>query len=221
MAGDAVEVKPIIDDPSADPHSYEGSPRDAAKLSDADLVVFNGGGYDDFVEQILSGSGEQKPTVKAMDSEHGDQASGEAEGHEHGSDQQEGDQQENDQQEGHQHGAHQHEGHQHSSNEHAWYDMHAVGHVADRIADQLGRVQPEKAADFHRSAEQFRSELGGLQGRVQDIAARQQGKKVIVTEPVAHYLIEQSRLEDITPQSFVNAVESENDPSAPAPRSCS
>jgi zinc/manganese transport system substrate-binding protein len=92
--------------------------------------------------------------------------------------------------------------------------MHAVGHVADHIADELGRAQPEKAADFHRSAEQFRSELDGLQGRVQDIAARQQGKKVLVTEPVAHYLIEQSRLEDITPQSFVNAVEAENDPSA-------
>lgn len=210
VAGDAAEVKPIIDDPGADPHSYEGSPRDAAKLSDADLVVFNGGGYDDFVEQMLSGTGEQKPTVRAMDSEHGDQSGGA--GHEHGGDQHE------EQHGGHQHGdhqhGHQHGGHQHSANEHAWYDMHAVGHVADHIADELGRVQPEQAADFHRSAEQFRSELGGLQGRVQDIAARQQGKKVLVTEPVAHYLIEQSRLEDITPQSFVNAVEAENDPSA-------
>lgn len=223
VAGDDVEVKSIISDPAADPHSYEGSPRDAAKLSDADLVVFNGGGYDDFVEQILSANDQQKPTVKAMDSEHGSQAGGEG-GHDHGghdhgggaheSDEHGGNEPEEHEHGAHQHGSHQHGGHQHSANEHAWYDLHAVGHVADHIADELGRIQPDKAAKFHQSAERFHSETDGLQERVQDIAARQEGKKVIVTEPVAHYLIEQSRLEDITPQSFVNAVESENDPSA-------
>ncbi|MDQ4092043.1 MAG: zinc ABC transporter substrate-binding protein [Actinomycetota bacterium] len=65
VAGDAANVKPIIDDPSADPHSYESTPTDAAEVANADLVVFNGGGYDDFMSQILQEAG-NKPTVEAF-----------------------------------------------------------------------------------------------------------------------------------------------------------
>ena len=242
VGGDNVNVRSIISDPAADPHSYESSPRDAAALSDADLVVFNGGGYDDFVEQTLSSNGTQKPTVKAMDSEPGDAAKPENNrehgGHEPGEQEQgkheqghqergnqehrdhdhEGREQDHDH-EGHNQGSQkqgqrEHAGHNHSVNEHAWYDLPTVAQVADRVADELTRIQPDKTAEFHRSAEQFHSDIGGLRARVHDIAARQQGKKVIVTEPVAHYLVEHARLADVTPQSFVNAVESEKDPSA-------
>ncbi len=65
VAGDAADVEPIIDDPSADPHSYESTPTDAAEVTNADLVVFNGGGYDEFMSQILQEAG-NKPTVEAF-----------------------------------------------------------------------------------------------------------------------------------------------------------
>ncbi|MFN2496328.1 MAG: metal ABC transporter solute-binding protein, Zn/Mn family [Pseudonocardiaceae bacterium] len=64
VTGDAVEVETIIDDPAGDPHSYESSPADVATVAGADLVVFNGGGYDEFVEQVLGQAGD-KPTVEA------------------------------------------------------------------------------------------------------------------------------------------------------------
>lgn len=66
VAGDAVEVTTLIDDPSADPHSYQSTSADAAAITDADLVVFNGGGYDEFMAEIL-GSLEGKPTVNAFE----------------------------------------------------------------------------------------------------------------------------------------------------------
>ncbi|MGH3812068.1 MAG: metal ABC transporter solute-binding protein, Zn/Mn family [Pseudonocardiaceae bacterium] len=65
VAGDATEVKSIINDPSADPHAYESKPTDAAEVTNADLVVFNGGGYDDFMPKILEAVGD-KPTVEAF-----------------------------------------------------------------------------------------------------------------------------------------------------------
>ncbi|MGH3902298.1 MAG: metal ABC transporter solute-binding protein, Zn/Mn family [Pseudonocardiaceae bacterium] len=65
VAGDAADVKSIINDPSADPHAYESKPADAADITDADLVVFNGGGYDDFIPKILESVG-NKPTVEAF-----------------------------------------------------------------------------------------------------------------------------------------------------------
>jgi zinc/manganese transport system substrate-binding protein len=55
VAGPGVEVRSIIQDPAADPHSYESTPADAAAITNADLVVYNGGGYDEWVEQILDG----------------------------------------------------------------------------------------------------------------------------------------------------------------------
>ncbi|KAA5829538.1 zinc ABC transporter substrate-binding protein [Saccharopolyspora hirsuta] len=193
VGGDAVEVESILNDPNADPHSHESTPQDAAKVTDADLVVYNGGGYDEFIEQILGSA--QKPTVAAVEDEH----EGEQAGHEEHA--------------GHEHG---HEGHDHSVNEHVWYDLHVVHEVADRIADELGKLQPEKAEQFKQAAGQFETEVGALETKVGEIAAANQGKPVIVTEPVAHYLVEAAKLQDVTPQSFVNAVEAETDPSAAA-----
>lgn len=66
VGGDAVEVTTLIADPSADPHSYESTSADAAAVTDADLVVFNGGGYDEFMQEIL-GTLDGKPTVNAFE----------------------------------------------------------------------------------------------------------------------------------------------------------
>ncbi|MGH3874826.1 MAG: metal ABC transporter solute-binding protein, Zn/Mn family [Pseudonocardiaceae bacterium] len=65
VAGDAADVRSIISDPSADPHAHESKPADAAAVTNADLVVFNGGGYDDFMPEILE-SVADKPTVQAF-----------------------------------------------------------------------------------------------------------------------------------------------------------
>jgi zinc/manganese transport system substrate-binding protein len=54
VAGDKVPVKSIISNPADDPHSFEASPSDAAAIADASLVVYNGGGYDHWVDDILS-----------------------------------------------------------------------------------------------------------------------------------------------------------------------
>lgn len=65
VAGQDVEVTSIISDPAADPHSFETSASDTAKISDADLVVFNGGHYDEFIEKAISGK--DKRTVEAFE----------------------------------------------------------------------------------------------------------------------------------------------------------
>jgi zinc/manganese transport system substrate-binding protein len=54
VGGDRVRVTSIIDEPSADPHSFEASVRTQLAVSEADLVIENGGGYDDFMGSLLS-----------------------------------------------------------------------------------------------------------------------------------------------------------------------
>ena len=43
----------IVFKPAVDPHSYEANPQDRLALSHADVVIENGGGYDDFVDTML------------------------------------------------------------------------------------------------------------------------------------------------------------------------
>jgi zinc/manganese transport system substrate-binding protein len=54
VAGDHAKVTSIITSASADPHSFEASPANAAAIADASLVVYNGGGYDQWVDDVLS-----------------------------------------------------------------------------------------------------------------------------------------------------------------------
>jgi zinc/manganese transport system substrate-binding protein len=53
VAGDRVSVTTFISDPSQDPHSYQANVRNQLAISNARLVVENGGGYDDFVDTML------------------------------------------------------------------------------------------------------------------------------------------------------------------------
>ncbi|HXD62352.1 MAG TPA: zinc ABC transporter substrate-binding protein [Lacisediminihabitans sp.] len=57
IGGDAIHVTSIISDPAQDPHSYEANAQVQLALSKADIVIENGGGYDDFVGTLLGGAG--------------------------------------------------------------------------------------------------------------------------------------------------------------------
>ena len=63
VAGDDAAVTSIITSGSADPHSFEASPADAAAIADASVVVYNGGGYDQWVDAVL----ENGPPTKTVD----------------------------------------------------------------------------------------------------------------------------------------------------------
>ncbi|WP_330250947.1 zinc ABC transporter substrate-binding protein [Nocardia sp. NBC_00565] len=66
IAGPDASVTSLITDPAADPHSHETSAVESAKISDADLIVYNGGGYDEFIEKAIQGKDRQ--TVDAFES---------------------------------------------------------------------------------------------------------------------------------------------------------
>ncbi|MET0863837.1 MAG: zinc ABC transporter substrate-binding protein [Nakamurella sp.] len=63
VGGDLVAVTSVISDPSADPHSYEANAQTQLALSKAQLVVENGGGYDDFMQSMLEASTASDATV--------------------------------------------------------------------------------------------------------------------------------------------------------------
>ena len=205
VAGDDVSVKSLIQDPSADPHSYESTPSDAAEITDADLVVFNGGGYDEFVEKILDQAGDKR-TVEAFAllGTEGDLADGHD--HDHAETGQEHADEGGDEH-GHVHGA---------VNEHVWYDVATVDAVAHEIAEQLGELDPDNAASYTTRADEFHEKLHGISDTTAAIAAAHPNAPVAQTEPIAHYLLLAAGADDRTPEEFEEAIEQGTDPSPAA-----
>ncbi len=66
VGGDEVEVTSFISGPSQDPHSYEATARDQLAVSDATVVIANGGGYDDFMERLVKASDTDATVVDAV-----------------------------------------------------------------------------------------------------------------------------------------------------------
>lgn len=98
------EVEAIISNPSTDPHEYEPTAADLAKIAQAVTVVANGGAYDAALYNAAEGTLiTALPPAEAHDHEHGD--------HDHG---------EHD----HAHG---------EENEHIWYSTEAIRDVAEQI----------------------------------------------------------------------------------------
>jgi zinc/manganese transport system substrate-binding protein len=176
VGGDQVDVKAILDDPAADPHSYQSSATDATALKNAKLAVYNGGGYDDFFTQLVGESGQDARKIVTFE------VSGKAEG----------------------------------TNEHVWYDLPTVKKVAGKVAEELGAVAPDRKDTFANNAKAFDAQIDALIAKTGQIGKAKPGAQVVMTEPVAAYLLETAGVKDATPEEFSEAIEEETDPPAAA-----
>jgi zinc/manganese transport system substrate-binding protein len=217
IGGDFVEVTSVITSSSQDPHEYEASAQDQLTLKNAGLVIENGGGYDPFMESLISASGTTAPVITAVefnhdypgaeshDEAHADEASAapteSADAQAQGETPVEG--------ETHSEG----DGHDHIEgfNEHVWYDPHTVEDLTAAIATELGQLAPDHAADFSANAEAFTKEIAGLEDSLGQIEAKDAGAKIFVTEPVPVYLTTAAGLTNATPNEFSESVEEGQD----------
>ncbi len=191
VAGDLAEVSSIVSSTSQDPHSYEVTARDRLTLESADLVVFNGGGYDPFVDTVLEAMTADPETVEAVE------VAGLDEGDAHDDDAHDDD-----------HGGHQHlEG----ANEHVWYDVHVMHDVALAIARELGDLDPDNAATYLENADAFAADIHALEVELAAVAERADGAGVVITEPVPGYLLAEAGFTDVTPEGFSAAIEEGSD----------
>lgn len=184
VAGDRATVTSIITSPDADPHEYESTPKDALAVGRAQILVANGGGYDDFAAKLVESAGTSSTTrPEVIDvSELSGLKAAVPEGGEF--------------------------------NEHVWYDLGTMAKLADRLAADLGKADPADAAAYTRNATAFRSGLDGLNTKITAIKAAHPGARVAVTEPVPLYLTQAAGLVNATPEAFAEAAELGNDPSA-------
>ncbi|AHH93785.1 zinc ABC transporter substrate-binding protein [Kutzneria viridogrisea] len=97
------------------------------------------------------------------------------------------------------------------TNEHVFYDLPTVRKVADKVAEQLGAVQADKKATFQANAKALDTKLDELIARAAKIGTDHPGRQVLVTEPVANYLLASAGVRNATPEAFEKAVEAGSD----------
>ncbi|MCU1539072.1 MAG: transporter substrate-binding protein [Arthrobacter sp.] len=192
IGGNQVRVNSIIARTSQDPHSYEATTQDKLAVSKAELLVENGGGYDDFIHKLADDTGMDHANVLNAVELSGLAPEEDAAAHTEASDSGE-------------HG-HAHEG----FNEHVWYSLPAMARLADAVAAKLGELEPGSATTFKTNAASFKESLAGLEARLATTKAAGPAA-VAVTEPVPSYLLEAAGLEDQTPAEFKAAIESDAD----------
>lgn len=56
IGGKWVQVTNILNNPNQDPHLFSATPSVARQLADADIIVYNGAGYDTWMDKLLEGS---------------------------------------------------------------------------------------------------------------------------------------------------------------------
>jgi zinc/manganese transport system substrate-binding protein len=186
IAGDGADVTSIITSPAQDPHSYEASAQDQLAIADADLVIHNGGGYDEFIDTLLDASGNDSVEVldaveisglaPDADEEHADE-----EGDDHG--------------------------HIEGFNEHVWYSFQAMDALALEIAEHLGDLDATNADAYQANYEEFAAGLAALEEQAHELHESFEGTGVAVTEPVPVYLLAELGLDDLTPPEFSEAIE--------------
>lgn len=64
VGGDKVSVTSVLSDPEADPHLFESDAKTASTIANAELVIVNGLGYDEFMDKLLAAAPSDKTVLK-------------------------------------------------------------------------------------------------------------------------------------------------------------
>ncbi len=170
VGGSRVSVSNLTK-PGAEPHDLEITPAQTAQVVDADLVVYESGfqpAVDDAVAQDAQGT--------RLDA--GDVVGLEAPGHG-----------------GHDHGAedtsHEEESHAHGNlDPHFWQDPTRMAKLADAVARDLAKIDPDHASDYRSGAAAFRTKLSALDRDYRQGLADCTRDTVVVSHDAFGYLAE-------------------------------
>ncbi|WP_375178401.1 metal ABC transporter substrate-binding protein [Enterococcus rotai] len=173
VVGDAGDVQLLIP-AGTEPHDYEPSAKDIAKITDADVFVYNSHELETWVKDVLENVDEKKvAVVEAAGSI--DLMAGAAHDHDH--DEEEADHDEHD--------------HDHELDPHVWLDPVLAQKEIEAIRDALVKKYPEQKATFEKNAAAYIEKLKALDTEYQE-AFKDAKNKTFVTQHAAFgYLAKQ------------------------------
>ncbi|EOH96821.1 zinc transport system substrate-binding protein [Enterococcus haemoperoxidus ATCC BAA-382] len=173
VVGDAGDVQLLIP-AGTEPHDYEPSAKDIAKITDADVFVYNSHELETWVKDVLENVDEKKvAVVEAAGSI--DLMAGAA--HEHDHDGEEADHDEHD--------------HDHELDPHVWLDPVLAQKEVEAIRDALVEKYPDKKETFEKNATAYIEKLKELDTEYKEAFASAKNKTFVTQHAAFGYLAKQ------------------------------
>ena len=173
IAGEAADVTMLLEG-NQDAHDYEMSARDAAKVQQADLFMYQDDEMEHFVEDLVKLLDTNKTKVVKStegltllkgdaDHEHEEEASGEtAEHHE--------------------------EEHHHEFDPHTWMDPNFYAKQAENVKKALIELDPANQATYEENAKKLQEDLATLDKEYKESLAKLTDKTIVVQHAAFGYL---------------------------------
>jgi ABC-type Zn uptake system ZnuABC Zn-binding protein ZnuA len=162
VGGEQIDVHVLLP-VGADPHSFDPTPQDIAKVADADLVFANGAGLESFLDPLIESAGAADRMVKVSEGIELRQLSGGTTEADHN------DSEDHDQQSG--------------LDPHTWTDPNNVMVWVENIQQALSKQDPANAESYAANASAYTAELKSLDTWIREqVAQVPQDRRMIVTD---------------------------------------
>lgn len=166
VVGDTGEVELLIP-AGTEPHDYESSAKDIAKITDADVFVYNSNELETWVKDTLENVDRKKVTVveaaKSIDLMEGQEEEDESEDH----------------------------GHSHELDPHVWLDPVLAEKEVEAIRDALVEKYPDQKETFEKNASAYLAKLAALDKEYQAAFANAKNKTFVTQHAAFGYLAKQ------------------------------
>lgn len=172
IGGDYVSVTTIVG-PNEDAHVYQPTPLDSIMISEADLVIINGLGFEGWIERLIKASGFRGTPVIASQGVGSLKARGNP----------------------------LHKTQSHIDDPHAWHSVPAVMKYVDNISRALAQFDPLHAEVYHKNATAYKQRLRFLDEWIRDEIGRisESKRKVISAHDAFQYFSAEYKVEFLSP----------------------
>lgn len=160
VAGTRLQVATLIP-VGVDPHAFEVTPRDVAKISHARVLIMNGTGYEEWLEPVLENAAGERLVIEASQGLTPRQAESDV----HDGEDQAGEDE-----------------HAHEGDPHFWLDPTLAIQYVENIRNGLIQADPDGQAIYARNAEAYITQLKELDAWIQEqVGQIPQKQRLIVT----------------------------------------
>ena len=179
VAGERADVTLLLV-PGREAHSFEPTPLDAVTVSRADVLVYNGGESEAWMDDLLDAAGENIGTVlcmmdhapaRAEEFVEGMQGAEDGHHHEHEDHDHEGHDEDEDEHEDHDHEEHEHEEGEIEYDEHVWTSPRIAAALCGTLCETLCEADPAGAEVYRANCAAYVAELDALDARFRALRA--------------------------------------------------
>lgn len=188
--------------PGQDSHSFEPSPKDIVNMEEADLLIYNGGSIENWVDTVLDSTEKdtqaimrmmdyvevmEEETVEGMDLRFE-----ESHNHSHSGNCNEEQCEDEYSEEEHAHDEHSEEEHSGEYDEHIWTSPANAMLMVQYICERICELDVENEDIYRANAKKYINELAEIDGEIRDIVKAMENKEIVFADkfPMLYFVKE-------------------------------